>query len=77
MSEEQINPIEDAKSILAKIESEKAELQKLVERNEQLHAENMLSGRSSANIPQPAPKSREEQIQERVNNLLRPTGMKI
>ena len=71
------NPIEDAKQILEQIEKAKADNQAMLDRMEQLRAESMLSGRSSANIPAPAPISKDQEIRERVNKLLTPTGMKI
>lgn len=79
MSEEinQQNPIEDAKNILSQIEKAKAENQAMLERMEQLKAEQMLSGKSIAGIAPQVEKSKEELIKERVNKLLSPTGMKI
>jgi ribosomal 50S subunit-associated protein YjgA (DUF615 family) len=74
---ETTSPIDDARQILEQIEKAKAENQAMLERMEQLRAESMLSGKSSASIPAPAPISKEQEIRERVNKLLSPTGMKI
>lgn len=74
---QETSPIEDAKQILAKIEREKAELQALVERQEQLKAEDLLSGKGTAGVIAQPTKSYDEEVRERVNRLLTPTGMKI
>lgn len=74
---ETTSPIDDAKQILEQIEKAKVENQAMLDRMEQLRAESMLSGKSFANVPQPAPISKEQEVRERVNKLLSPTGMKI
>tara|TARA_Y100000310_G_C20693411_1_gene823843 strand:- start:1298 stop:1555 length:258 start_codon:yes stop_codon:yes gene_type:complete len=70
------NPLEQAKELLAEIRKEKEERAKILEQEQQLEVERLLSGRSEAGNSSPAV-SKEEEVKERVNKMLAGTGRQI
>jgi len=70
------NPMEAAHELLSKIKAENVKAEELVQRQERNRAEEILSGRAQAG-QEPVKKDKAQEIKERCNNWLLPTGKQI
>ena len=68
--------IDQAKELLKKMEEQNRLASENLKRQEELVAENLLSGKSEAGGKAPEP-SEDEKAKERINNILKNTGWKI
>ncbi len=69
--------IEQAVKAAQELREANAERAKLLDREERLASMRMLGGRTEAGVPAPKALTKEEEIKQRVNEMLKPTGMKI
>lgn len=76
MDEEKLNTIEEAKMISEKLEKQNSELKLLLDRQEKILASQILGGRSQAGTPAPVV-SKEDEARNRINEMLKSTGMHI
>lgn len=72
----QPNHIDAAKELLARIEAANKESMELLQRKEQMMAEELLSGRAAAGVPTKE-LSHDEIVRNRCNEWLKPFGRQI
>ena len=76
MMTEDINILEETKKILEEVKQANIESKALMDRAEKLKSDELFSGKSEAGI-QPIQVSHEQEVKDRVNKLLLPTGLHI
>jgi hypothetical protein len=71
-----MSSLEEAKKVLADLDAKIAERKALLEREEALIAERMISGKAEVKTPEPVI-SHDEEVRARCNKLLDGTGLQI
>ena len=69
--------LEEAKELAKRIEEANKKTEELLQRQEQIAANNILGGRTYAGQAEPPVVDHETEVKERVNKLLEKTGLKI